>query len=145
MSKQIEKTSDEKPPEIIRGRVSSFAVYEVTDSELATLEKGAPGSLYLTFATNLVSIAVCFLVALLSPLPAGSAAVTKTWIVFCVITVVGFCVGLFLLILWVANYRRTSSITKAIRARLPSEAATAEQGEGPPTQKPALQSKNPAQ
>ncbi len=58
--------SGEKSPRILRGRVNSFALYEITDDELGILEAEYPSSLYLNFSIFCLSVAVSFLIALLT-------------------------------------------------------------------------------
>ena len=91
-----EKQSDEKV-HIKRGRVDSLAIYEISDSELTTIERGSTNSIYLNFAIFLLSIAISFFISLLTTNFENKQVVM---IVFIVLTVVGFLGGGFLLILW---------------------------------------------
>lgn len=91
-----EKQSDEKV-HIKRGRVDSLAIYEISDSELTTIERGSTNSIYLNFAIFLLSIAFSFFISLLTTNFENKQVVM---IVFIVLTVVGFIGGSFLLILW---------------------------------------------
>lgn len=113
-------------PRILRGRLDSFALYEITDDELSILEMGSPGSLYLNFSTSCLSIAISFFVALLT-----ATVSNRVFTVFVVLTTVGFVSGTFLFILWLRSWRSITHIARRIRARIPVAAFSSrgEQGE----------------
>lgn len=102
-----------------RGEVDSICIYDVTEDELETLEKGSPSSLYLNFSLFLVSAASSFLVSLLF----GGELSTNVFIVFVVVTVVGFVVGIVLLVLWYRDFRSSTSVGKRIRNRLKADSS----------------------
>jgi hypothetical protein len=85
--------------EIRRGAYAHLTIYDVERSELEQLAQGSPVSLYLNFAIFLLSTASSFLTALLTLPDNQSAEVSKKFIVFVVITAVGFVAGIFLLLL----------------------------------------------
>ncbi len=119
---QSEGTS-EKSVKIVRGRVDSLSLYEITDHELGVLEKGSPSSLYLNFSVFFLSVATSLLIALLTaPFHPG-----KLFTVFVVVTVVGFAIGLFLLVLWHRTRQQVGQVVSKIKKRIPSE--TGEQSE----------------
>lgn len=91
-----EKKTDEKV-HIKRGRVDSLSIYEISDSELTTIERGSTNSIFLNFAIFLLSMAISFFISLLTTDFQNKQTVM---IVFIVLTVVGFVGGSFLLILW---------------------------------------------
>ena len=106
--------SGEKSPRILRGRVDYYAIYEITEDELRDLETGSPSSLYLNFSIFGLSIAISFLIALLT------ATVTeRVFTVFTILTVVGFLVGIGLLILWSRARISIGDVVRRIRARIP--------------------------
>ena len=116
MTSDQEEQSEVKPPKILRGRVDSFALYEITDAELNILESGSPSSLHLNFSVFFLSIASSFLIALLT-----SSVSSRVFTVFVVVTVVGLAVGLFLFFLWFRARRSISTVVRRIRARIPGD------------------------
>ncbi len=116
------ENSAEKSPRIRRGRVDSFALFEITEQELDILESGSPGSHQLNFGIGLFSIAVSFLVALFTSNPSS-----KVFTVFVVITVVGLAMGVYLLIAWWRHRASVSGTVRRIRGRLPSDRHPGEQ------------------
>ncbi|ETW92444.1 MAG: hypothetical protein ETSY1_43610 [Candidatus Entotheonella factor] len=99
---------------ILRGRVDSMSLYEITEYELNLLEQGSPASLHLNFSIFLLSIATSFLITLLST-PIASY---RVFTVFVVITAVGFSVGGFLLLLWYKTHRSVKNIIEKIKRRI---------------------------
>ena len=104
------------PPvvEIRRGSFKELTLYDVEESELELLAQGSPDSLYLNFAIFLLSVAMAFLTSLLT-----AVLSQRIFIVFVVITVVGFIVGILLLIIWLRKRRSISALVSKIRGRLP--------------------------
>lgn len=108
---------------IRRGRVDSVDLYEVKENELELLEKGSPASLQLNFSIFLLSIALSAVFTL-------STATVKAPIwdtVYIVIAVVGFLLGLYLLLIWWRTYSSIRKIIAVIRARIPPEVVKPEQ------------------
>lgn len=110
----MSKTQQEKGPRIRRAKVDSLDLYEITEDELTTLEHGSPGSLFLLFSTFLLSVAISFLISILSTKIENN----HTYIFFVVITVVGFVVGLVLLGLWIKENKSSTSVSMKIRERM---------------------------
>jgi len=106
----------EKQPRIIRGRVGSLSLYEITDYELEILEKGSPNSLYLNFSIFLFSIGISFLIALLTV----SIESVKLFSAFVVVTVIGLLGSLFLFLLWFRTRNSVEEVIVKIRGRIPS-------------------------
>lgn len=109
-----QKTQDEASPRIRRASVGSVNLYEITEEELTALEHGSPESLYLLFATFLISTATSFLISLLTT----KIELIRVYIIFVVITVVGFTAGIVLFILWFREYRSSNSVSCRIRKRM---------------------------
>jgi len=121
-TKDFEKTSD---PEIRRARIRTLTIYEVSDSELLTLERGSPHSMYLNFALSLFSMAISFLITLLTvPIPSE-----KKYVCFLLLVIVGFVAGSILIAVWFTTRRSMSQLVRTIRQRLHSE------GQGEPLTK----------
>lgn len=104
------------PVEVRRGAFARLTLYDVEERELEDLAKGSSDSLYLNFAIFLLSIAISFFIALLTAVVSNNV-----FIVFVVITTVGFIVGTFLLILWWMKRKSVSDLVKKIKNRLPPE------------------------
>lgn len=101
-----------------RGRVDSVDLYEVKENELELLEKGSPANLQLNFSIFLLSIAFSAVLTL-------TTATVKTPIwgtVYVVVAVVGFLLGIYLLLIWWKTYTSIKKIVGVIRARIPPEA-----------------------
>ncbi len=114
----MEQERDQKSTgsiDVTRHKVGSLTVYEVTDYELEQFEKGAPSSIYLNFSIFLSSIAVSFLVALLST----NIESEKVFIVFLIITIIGFALGLLLMFIWLRNRSSMQSVVQKIKERKP--------------------------
>lgn len=107
--------------EIRRGAYARLTIYDVEESELELLAQGSPVSLYLNFSIFLLSTAISFLTALLTLPDNQSAEASKRFIVFVVITAVGFVAGIFLLFLWLKQRKSTSELVMRIKNRLPPE------------------------
>jgi len=111
---QSTPTSGEKPLEIRRGRVDSLTLFEVTDGELQTLERGSPNSVFLNFAIFFISSAVSFLITLLTV----AIESNRTFTAFLVFTVLFGIAGVVLLVLWWRTRNEVSEALKAIRQRI---------------------------
>lgn len=109
--------SGDKPFKIHRGRVDSLSLFEITEHELATLENGSPSSLYLNFSLLLLTTATSFFISLLTT----TIESDRTYAVFVILVVVGYVLGLLLLIIWLRTRQSISEITKRIRSRISFE------------------------
>ena len=109
-----ENISDEKV-KIKRHKFDSLTIFEVSESELATIDKGSPSSIYLNFAIFLISIAASFLVALLTN---DYTNKQNTFIVFLLITIIGFVIGGFLILLWLRTKNDFDHTIKRIKDRV---------------------------
>jgi len=110
------ESSGENSPRIRRGRVASFALYEITDGELDMLEAGSPSSLHLNFAIVFLSTATSLLASLIT-----NTVPDRVFTVFVVLIVVGFAGGTFLLFLWLRARQSISAVVRRIRARIPGD------------------------
>lgn len=106
--------SDDISPRIVRGKLDSFAIYEITDEELNLLEEGSPSSIYLNFAIFCISSAISFLVSIIT-----SKLSDRFFEMFFIFTVVGFLVGIILFILWLITRRSAKRVVVKIRSRIP--------------------------
>ena len=104
----------EAPPRFTRGKLTEVRVYEVQESELSTLERGSPNSIFLNFSIFLASTATSFWIALND----SSVESEKTFIVYTVIIVVGYAITIILITLWLRNRNDFSKTIKKIRDRI---------------------------
>jgi hypothetical protein len=116
MSEEDTEEVGEKGPRILRGRVDSFALYEITDAELDTLESGSPSSTHLNFAIFLLSVAVSFFIALTT-----STMSDRVYTLFLVFTVIGAIGGAYSFVLWHRARESVKLVVKRIRARIPGD------------------------
>jgi len=110
----INETS-EIGPKIKKGKVDSLTIYEITDSELETIERGSPNSTFFNIGIALLSFAISFLVTLVT---VDLTLRPKLFTVFTIVTVVGFIVGAVLMILWVKTKNDVDDVLKKIRDRI---------------------------
>lgn len=101
---------------VIRGKVDSLSVYEVTSYELQILERGSPQSIYLDISISLFSIAMSFFVSLVTT----EITDNKIFIIFVFITIVSFFLGIILIILWAKNKKSGSEVINQIKKRIPN-------------------------
>lgn len=107
----------ERKIRIIRGRVDSMSLYEITENELNILENGPPSSIYLNLSIFFLSVAASFLIALLTT----NIESDRTYTVFVVVTTIGLVAGLVLLILWYRTHHSVSEIIRIIKGRISNE------------------------
>lgn len=101
---------------VVRGRVDSLSLYEVTDYELEILEKGSPQSIFLDFSISLLSISISFLVSLLTT----EIPNLRIYLLFLVIAIISFISGVILLVLWLRSRRHQTDVINQIKKRIPS-------------------------
>lgn len=104
-------------PEIRRARIERLTIYEISESELEILARGSPDSVFLNFAIFLLSVAVSFIVALLTT----TINSDRLFYIFVIIAVIGLIAGSILLTIWIRNRTSVSEIVDAIRERKPPE------------------------
>jgi len=112
------------------GRILVLKVYEISDDELTKLHQGSGQSLFLNSGIAVLSVAVSFLIALLTT----QIKSDRVFAVFVIITVVGFLEGIVLLIRWWCTRQPMSKLVKKIRDRMPPE-GEAQQLDPPPSQR----------
>jgi hypothetical protein len=102
---------------IRRGKVDSLSLYEITESELETLERGSPSSLFFNLSVALISTSCSFFISLMS----AEITSDRTFMVFVVIVVVGGVAGFVLGLLWWRTRQDVGEIILRIKKRIPSE------------------------
>lgn len=110
-----EKLVDEKGPIIKKGKVDSLTIYEISEGELETIERGSPNSTYLNFSIFLISTATSFLVTLFT---VELIEKQHLFIIFTIITVVGYMVGILLFVLWYKTKNDVDAVLKKIKERV---------------------------
>lgn len=113
----LDQTQNEAHVRVRRAEVDSICIYDVTEDELESLEKGSPSSLYLNFSLFLLSAAISFLMSLIFT----DITSERIFTVFVIITTFGFIIGFILLILWYRDFRSSTFVAKRIRNRLKAD------------------------
>ncbi len=121
MSNSHSHESEPLGPAIHRARLDKLSIFEVSESELETLERGSPDSLFLNLAIFVLSVAISFSITVATT----TIASTRTFIVFVVVTIVGYIAGITFGLLWWRSHKSVKSVIKQIRSRLPSEGVRA--------------------
>lgn len=121
----MQNEARELPPAIVRGKIGKLTIYEVSESELETLERGSPVALYLNFAIFLLSIGLSFLLTLFT----ATIGSQRTFTVLVVISTVGLVGGAVLLGLWLHSRQSIRAIGRRIRDRVPPEGTPIAEGE----------------
>ena len=101
---------------IVRGRIDSLALYEITEGELDALERGSPYSIYLNVGVSLLTLGLSFLASLLTIETQAHSVILLT--VFVVLAIAGIIGGAVLLILWRGARAETTGVVKKIRQRI---------------------------
>ncbi len=104
-------------PEIVRAAIDKLTIYEISDAELLSLERGYPGSILLNFAIFLLSVAVTVSVALLTT----TVNSERLFDIFFLVLLVGYLFGFFFAILWARSFLSSPRVSKTIRERLRAE------------------------
>jgi len=104
-------------PAIWRGRIDQLKIYEISEAELESLERGSPESLFLNLGIFFLSSAAPFLIALLTT----KIEPDRLFYVFVIVTMIGFIAGLVLMLLWKRDRQSNSLIFAEIRRRIPPE------------------------
>lgn len=101
-----------------RAKYDSLELFDVSENELTIIERGSPSSVYLNFAIFLLSIACSFLTTLLT---IDFQNRQTLFIVFTVVCVLGFMVGIFLTIIWYRSKNEFDEVLNKIRDRMKQE------------------------
>lgn len=110
-----ERDVDEKGPRIKKGKVDSLMIYEVTEGEFETIERGSPNSTYFNIGIALLSSAISFFVTLFT---VDLSQRKQLFTVFTIIAIVGLVVGGVLVLLWARSKNDVDVVLKRIRNRM---------------------------
>lgn len=104
-------------PAIHRVPLEKVTIFEITDAELESLERGSPESLFLNLAIASFSISFSFLVSLLT------ATITdiRTFCVFVIVCTIGLITGVTFGLLWWQSHHSLQNVAREIRKRMPPE------------------------
>ena len=98
-----------------RGRLTSLNVYDVSEYELTLFEQGGSSSTALSFSTFLLSAAISFLIVILT---VDLTSNNRLYFTFFIIVLVGFIIGIFMLLVWWRGHTSVKALGKTVRARL---------------------------
>jgi hypothetical protein len=106
-----------------RGRFDSLTIYDVTAQELTIIENGSTNSLYLNFAIFLLSVSASFFASVFTVewFPKGLEPHLVSFIVFLIIAVLTFLVGIVCGIVWWKTQDEFKANIKTIKNRLKVE------------------------
>ena len=121
MSDPKTNTSEPLAPAIRRGRLDKLSIFEVSESELETLERGSPDSVFLNLAISALSVAITSTASLANTTTTSD----RTFCVFVIVTVVCYIAGITFALLWYCSHKSIKSVIKQIRDRLPAEGVQA--------------------
>ena len=112
-----ENGTGQNDPRIVRGRIDSLSLYEITDHELNVLEKGSPSSLYLNFGIFLMTVGLSFLAATLTT----NIESMRVFNVFVIVSALGMIGGIFLVVLWYRLRGDLTDVASKIRGRIATQ------------------------
>lgn len=112
---KIGNNPDYGETKVFKARLDHVTVYEVSEGELAELERGNNADLFLEFAIASFSVGLSFGISLLTT-TLGNLIFT----VFVCVTILGLVLGLLLGILWYRSRRSKKGIIANIRERAKS-------------------------
>lgn len=117
----VEKTNrsvhvlGEKTTTIKIARVDSLVIYEVSEGEIETIERGSPNSTYLNFSVFLISTCLSFFITLLTCDFTNKDRLFTSFFAVCIITGI---IGVFLFVIWYRTKNDVDEVLKKIRERI---------------------------
>lgn len=111
---QSSHTSGEKTTKIKFARVDSLVIYEVSEGEIETIERGSPNSTYLNFSVFLISTCLSFTVALLT---CDFKDKDRLFTIFFSVCLISGIIGVFLFIVWYRTKNDIDEVLKKIKER----------------------------
>jgi hypothetical protein len=110
-------SAEQFQPTIRRARYQRLTIYEVAESELELLERGAPDSILFTVGVAALTLAVTLTVTLFT----ASFPVASVHTGVVALTVVGYVAGIILLIIWSRSKSAIAECVFGIKQRLPPD------------------------
>lgn len=102
-------------PRIVRAPLKELTIYDVSESELESIERGGPESLFFSFAVFFISTAISLTVTLATT----EIKSERLHSGFMIVTVVSYASFLVLGALWIRSLRSKKNIISCIRNRRP--------------------------
>lgn len=99
---------------IIKGRVDSINIYEVTESELESLESATPTGIFFDIGLICLTIAISFTISLSTT----TISDDRTFNTFLIITVIGYLGFLAFTVFWILTRKSIKEVTTKIRNRI---------------------------
>lgn len=99
---------------VFRGRVDSLSLYEITDYELESLEKGPQNSIYMNLSILLLSVGFSFMTTIFS-VDFTSERIFSVFLGISLSSIVG---GAILLLIWWRTRSDLSKVARRIRGRM---------------------------
>lgn len=101
--------------DVHRRKIYSVTIYDVTESELSILEKGTDASVWLNFLIGSFSVAVSFLISLLTAKWGEGFSITQ--LVFICVTIIMFVVAAICVVFWIRGRGEHKTTIKTIKER----------------------------
>lgn len=101
--------------DVRRKKIAAVTIYDVTEAELTILEKGTEASVWLNFFIGCFSIAVSFLVSLLTVDWKDGYSLTQ--IIFICVTIIMFLASIICFVFWRMGRGQHKMTIKTIRER----------------------------
>lgn len=111
---QSPHTSGEKTTRIKFARVDSLVIYEVSEGEIETIERGSPNSTYLNFSVFLISSCLSFAVVLLTCDFKDKDHLFNIFFSVCLISGI---IEIFLFVVWCRTKNDVDEVLKKIKER----------------------------
>lgn len=107
-------------PPVRVARYGVLKIYPISDDELTRLGQGSGQSLFLNFGIGVFTVAVSFLISLLTI----TITPDRLFDVFVIVTVVCFLASIVFMVLWWCTRKPISKLVQEIRDRMPPEGET---------------------
>ena len=108
------KSSDKNELVVKRAKLNSLNLYEITEDELENLSRGGPDPIFLNFAIFCLSIAISLSVTIFTT----QITSDRTFMIFTVITILGFLCGFVLLTIWWKSRISVGDLITKIKDRM---------------------------
>ena len=100
--------------QVNKGKVDSINIYEITESELETLESASPTGILFDIGLACVSVAISLTVTLATTKIEND----RTYYSFLIFTIIGYLAFGAFLVIWLVTRKSVKKITKEIRNRI---------------------------
>jgi hypothetical protein len=109
-------------PAIHRVPIDRLRIFDVSEDELESLERGSTESIFLNPAIGVLSVAI----SLSASLATATFPNDRAFYVFVILTVIGYIAGLAFGLLWLVSRKSLKSVSARIRSRIPPEGEQAD-------------------